>query len=160
MNIPDIIDINRLGENIVLDSAEDQVECESKHTEPDFSKMFQTCSSVSEIKDGNVLFTNGTAISLSEILQTNPSLVTTSVLNDQFNIGVPVHDLSFDKPSYVETDERMDTYKKIFLAVLPKILRRESYPFNFDRIIDLSNEITVKTMRQFTKMKEYYLQQI
>lgn len=155
MDISDKIDINRLGENIQLDSTEDQIGTECKHIEPDFSKMFQACSVVSEIKDGNILFTNGTSIPLSQLPQTDPSVV-----NDQAGFGVPVHNPPLDKPSYTDTNERIDTYKKIFLTVLPIMLRRESYPFNFDRIIDFSNEITVKTMRQFTKMKEYYSEHI
>lgn len=165
INIPDKIDINRLGENITLDSTEDKVSGECEYPElasPDFSKMFQTCSVISEIKDGNVLFTDGTAIPLSQILETDPSLA-----NGRVNLGAPMHDPPFPtpkpencKPSYIEVDERLDTYKKIFLTVIPIFISRASYPYNFDRIIEFSNELTVKTMRQFTKLREYYSEHI
>lgn len=138
INIPDKIDINRLGENITLEESTENI---MPNIEPDFTQMFKTCSCVQGIEGDDVVFTDGTRVPISQI-------------------GVPMHDSSFYKPSYVETNERIDTYKKIFLTVLPTILRRESYPFNFDRIIDLSNEITVKTMRQFTKMKNYYSEHI
>lgn len=160
--IPDKIDINRLGENITLDSTEDKIGTECKRIEPDFSKMFQTCSCVSEIKDGNVIFTDGTSMPLSQILQTDPSIV-----NNTPNIGVPMHDPPFpapkpdiQKPSYVQIDEKLELYKKIFLIVLPIILRRESHPFNYKMIMEQANDVTVNTMRQFSKMREYYSEHI
>ena len=137
------IDLDCLGDRIEIEgNVFDGRQLEPK-IEPNYSDMFKTCSVVKEFDGENIIFQDGTKMPTTEI---------------------PLHvpPIPAPKPpvSYVQADEMLDTYKKIFLAVLPVILRRESYPFKFDNIIDICNEITVKAMRQFTKMKEYYLQQI
>jgi len=137
------VDLDCLGDRIeIVGNVFDGRPLEPK-IEPNYADMFKTCSVVKEFDGENIIFQDGTKMSATEI---------------------PVHvpPIPAPKPpvSYVQADEMLDTYKKIFLTVMPTILRRESYPFNFSRIVDLANEITVSTMRQFTKMKEYYLQQI
>lgn len=137
------IDLDCLGDRIEIDgNVFDGRQTELK-IEPNYADMFRSCSCVKEFDGKNIIFQDGTMMPTT---------------------AIPAHVPPIPAPrpqvSYVQADEMLDTYKKIFLTVMPTILRRESYPFNFDRIVDLANEITVRTMRQFTKMKEYYLQQI
>lgn len=145
MNIPDKIDINRLGENITLEESKENI---MPSLEPDFTQMFNTCSCVQCIDGNDVVFTDGTRVPVSQI-------------------GVPMHDPPFPAPkpdrqklSYVQIDEKLELYKKIFLIVLPIILRRESHPFNYKLIMEQANDVTVNTMRQFSKMREYYSEHI
>lgn len=148
MNIPDKIDINRLGENITLEESKENV---MPNVETDFSQMFKTCSCVQGIDGNDIVFTDGTRVPVSQISQ----------------IGVPMHDPPFPAPkpdrqklSYVQIDEKLELYKKIFLIVLPIILRRESHPFNYKLIMEQANDVTVHTMRQFSNMREYYSEHI
>lgn len=142
-----------LGDRLEIPDNEFDGRKDNKEAELDYTQMFKTCS-LASIDGDDIVFTDGTRVPVSQF-------------------GVPMHDQPFPdlklfpdiklterNSSRTEAQETLETYKRTFVFLLPMMLRRESYPFDFDRVITLTNELTCKVMQQFSKMKEYYSEHI
>lgn len=147
------VDLDMLGDKLEIPDNEFDGSQNNVKLTPDYSQMFKTCS-LASIDGDDIVFTDGTRVPVSQF-------------------GVPMHDPPFQglklfpdlKPvernsSRTKAHETLETYKRVFVILLLMVLRRESYPFDFDRVITLTNELTCKVMQQFSKMKDYYSEHI
>jgi hypothetical protein len=133
-----------------------------------YADMFKACSSVKSFDGENVVFQDGTKVPLSQISSSAPM--------DWGSHGDDLHSPASGFPglltpailppttpqsrSYVEAGEFSEKYERIFLTVLPVIIKRAVAPMDEEQIITKANSFTCAVLDQFEKVHKNYLQGI